>query len=65
MQLNELCVLAMQVCEITDNYKMGFLSINEMIYQIQSVTQDIEFLKSEIRKEYGINDTAITLMLTL
>jgi hypothetical protein len=64
-QLQEIKVLALKICEISENYKMGFITISEMLYQIQNVDHNIECIKSSIRNEYGINETAIDLMLQM
>lgn len=53
------------VIEITENYKMGFISVNEMLHQIMSVAMNVEVIKNEIKDEYNINDNAISLMLQM
>jgi hypothetical protein len=53
------------VLEITENYKMGFITVTEMMGQLLSVTAQVDALKNEIKKEYNINDVAIALMLQM
>ena len=56
---------ASNVLEITENYKMGFITVTEMMGQLLSVTAQVDALKNEIKKEYNINDVAISLMLQM
>ena len=56
---------ASNVLEITENYKMGFITVTEMMGQLLSVTAQVDVLKNEIKKEYNINDVAIALMLQM
>ena len=56
---------ASNVLEITENYKMGFITVTEMMGQLLSVTAQVDALKNEIKKEYNINDVAIALMLQM
>ena len=53
------------VLEITENYKMGFITVTEMMGQLLSVTAQVDAIKKEIKTEYGINDMAISLMLQM
>lgn len=53
------------VLEITENYKMGFITVTEMMGQLMSVTAQVDAIKAEIKKEYGINDSAISLLLLM
>jgi hypothetical protein len=53
------------VLEITENYKMGFITVTEMMGQLMSVTMQVEATKTEIKKEYNINDVAIALLLQM
>ena len=53
------------VLEITENYKMGFITVTEMMGQLTAVTSQVDALKTEIKKEYNINDVAIALLLKM
>lgn len=64
-QLSEINNTATSVDVILANYKMGFITISEMWGQINDVEIDMERVKSEIMADYGVNEAAINLMLTL
>jgi len=53
------------VIEITENYKMGFITVTEMMGQLMSVAMKVEEIKEEIKTEYNINNEAIALMLQM
>ncbi len=53
------------VIEITENYKMGFITVTELMGQLMSVAMQVEVIKAEIKTEYNINDEAIALMLQM
>jgi hypothetical protein len=53
------------VLEITENYKMGFITVTELMGQLMSVAMQVEVIKAEIKTEYNINDEAIALMLQM
>jgi hypothetical protein len=53
------------VIEITENYKMGFITVTEMMGQLMSVAMNVEAIKEEIKTEYNINNEAIQLMLQM
>ena len=50
---------------IVTNYKCGFVTITEMLAQINDVQICVEQAKNAIENEYSINRNAIDLMLTL
>lgn len=53
------------VIEITENYKMGFITVTELMGQLMSVAMNVEAIKEEIKTEYNINNEAIQLMLQM
>ena len=53
------------VLEITENYKMGFITVTELMGQLMSVAMKVEEIKEEIKTEYNINNEAISLMLQM
>ena len=53
------------VLEITENYKMGFITVTELMGQLMSVAMKVEAIKEEIKTEYNINNEAIQLMLQM
>ena len=53
------------VLEITENYKMGFITVTELMGQLMSVAMNVEAIKEEIKTEYNINNEAIQLMLQM
>jgi hypothetical protein len=50
---------------IVTNYKCGFITLTEMLAQIDDVQRCVELSKEAIANEYGINRNAVNLMLTL
>ena len=61
-QLEKITDCAHSICEITENWKMGFITINEMSAQIMYEQLKMNAIKTEIKNEYDINDNAISLM---
>jgi hypothetical protein len=53
------------VIEITENYKMGFITVTELMGQLMSVAMQVEVIKADIKTEYNINDEPIQLMLQM
>jgi len=51
--------------DIVANYNMGLILGNEMQAQIDHLSKQINEIKSQIKTEYGINDNAVGLLLTL
>jgi hypothetical protein len=64
-QLSEMCKLACEISDISYNFKMGFISLPEMLGQIKTIEYKIECIKFEIRNEFDINDNAIHLLLQM
>jgi hypothetical protein len=57
---------ASNVIEITENYKMGFITVSELMGQLMIVAMNVEVIKNEIKDEYNINDDdVISLMLQM
>ena len=50
---------------VLTNYNMGLITVIEMYGQIGDVLESVESLKKDIKKDYGINDSAIQLMLLM
>jgi hypothetical protein len=61
-QLKRITECAYTICEITENWKMGFITINEMSAQIMEAQLKMDSIRTEIKNEYDINDNAISLM---
>lgn len=51
--------------EVLRNYEMGLITVIEMYGQVGDVLSYVETLKTEIKKDYGINSAAIELMLRM
>jgi hypothetical protein len=64
-QLAEIKKSAEVIRSITENYSCGFITIVEMLAQIQTIQNGINGTKAEIEIEYGINTQAVDLMLTM
>lgn len=50
---------------VVNNYNMGFITMSEKHNQLTDILITIDKKSKEIQKEYGINSTAINLMLEL
>jgi hypothetical protein len=64
-QLAEIKKSAEVIRSITENYQCGFITIVEMLAQINDVQRVVNGTKAEIEIEYGINTQAVDLMLTM
>jgi hypothetical protein len=64
-QLAEIKKSVETIESIITNYKCGFITIVEMLAQINDVQRVVNGTKAEIEIEYGINTAAVDLMLTM
>ena len=51
--------------DVVENYNMGLILGSEMQAQIDHLSKAINEIKAQIKTEYGINDNAVNLLLTL
>jgi hypothetical protein len=64
-QLSQINEFAQQIVKNVNDYQAGFITMNEMTVQVYFMTLEITKAKVSICNEYGINETAVDLMLNM
>lgn len=64
-QIKAIKMQSKELENVVNNYNMGLITMSEKHNQLVDILVTIDKKSKEIQKEYGINSTAVNLMLEL
>lgn len=64
-QIKAIKMQSKELENVVNNYNMGLITMSEKHNQLIDILASIDKISKDIQKEYGINSTAVNLMLEL